>query len=428
MKIFSVAKNSIADELGIKAGDELLAFDGFPVTDVLDYDYYDSLENFVMTVRSGGEVTDYEIEKYDDEELGLELDREIRVRSCRNNCIFCFVDQLPKEELRSTLRVKDDDYRHSFIFGNYVTLTNVTGRELERIIRIKLSPLYVSVHSSDYAMRNKLLGINHAPAIPDIVTQLRKLHAGGIRVHAQIVYCPDVNEDVEQTIRDISPYTESLAIVPVGLTRDCNPELRRVDCEHARRILDIVDKWQRKLLAERGTRYVFASDELYLAAEREIPPYEAYEDFCQIENGIGLIAAFVHDFENALADCASGHVGEMSIATGLSAKPLIERCAQKLTAKFGGKIHVYGIRNDFFGESVTVAGLVVGRDIAAQIGGKPLGERLVLPRIMLREFQSVFLDGYTVERLESELKVKVQIIQPDGESFVREITGNEESV
>ncbi len=428
MKIFSVAKDSVAAELGIRAGDELLAFDGYPVIDVLDYDYYNSSECFVMRIRSGGEITDCRIEKEEDEDLGLELDREISVRSCRNHCVFCFVDQLPPEDLRSTLRVKDDDYRHSFIFGNYVTLTNVTDRELERIIRIKLSPLYVSVHTSDHALRKKLLGTEGAPEIPDIMAQLRKLHSGGIRVHAQVVYCPGINDDVDQTIRDISPYTESLAIVPVGLTKNCNPALKHIDKESASRIVDVVEKWQTKLLPERGTRYVFASDELYLAAGRQIPPYETYEDFYQIENGIGLIAAFRHDFEAAMEQFRAGNVGEISIATGVSAYPLIAACAAKVEKKFGGKIHVYEIRNKFFGESVTVAGLVVGSDLLRQLKGKPLGDRLILPRIMLREFTDVFLDGYTVKDLERDLGVPIKIIQPDGESFVRGLIGEEDNV
>lgn len=424
MEILEVNENGIAAELGIAAGDELLAFDGFSVTDVLDYDYYNSCENFTMRVRSGDEVVDYEIEKYDYEDLGLELSRDIPVRSCRNNCVFCFVDQLPREELRSTLRVKDDDYRHSFIFGNYVTLTNVTDRELERIIRIGLSPLYVSVHTSNGELRSKLLGTcGQKTPIPDIKAQLKKLHGGGIKIHAQIVYCPTFNDDLDETITDIYPYTQSLAVVPVGLTRNCNPLIKKVDKASAQKVIAVVEKWQKKLLAERGTRYVFAADELYLKAEKEIPPYEAYEDFSQIENGIGLIAAFKHDFEFALDKCDSESAGEISIATGESAYPLICECAKKTQEKLGGKIRVYKIRNDFFGESVTVAGLIVGRDIAAQLKGKPLGHALILPRVMLRETCDVFLDGMTLSELERELGVKIKVIQPDGESFVKEIIG-----
>lgn len=418
MKILAVVKNSVADELGIRAGEELVSFDGFPVTDVLDYDYYNSCENFTMCVRSATEEVDYEIEKYEDEDLGLELSREIPVRSCRNHCIFCFVDLLPPEELRNTLRVKDDDYRHSFIFGNYVTLTNVSDREIDRIVRLKLSPLYVSVHTSDPSLRRKMLGLEGKKA-PDIVEQLRRLHAGGIRVHAQIVYCPGVNEDLDSTVRDIAPYTQSLAVVPVGLTANANPALKSVDSESAQRVVRTVRQWQEKMFAERGTRYIFAADELYVKAGIDVPPYDYYEDFSQIENGIGLIAAFRHDFAVALQRYTVGNVGEVSIATGESAYPLISECAAVVEQKFGGKIRVYKIRNDFFGTSVTVAGLIVGRDIIAQLSGKPLGERLVLPRVMLRELGDVFLDGCTVEKLSQALGVPVQMILSDGESFVK---------
>lgn len=418
-----MTENGIANELGIVAGDELLAFDGFPVIDVLDYDFYNSRERFVMRVKTADEIVDYDIEKDDDEDIGMELTREIPVRSCRNHCLFCFVDQLPPEELRDTLHVKDDDYRHSFIFGNYVTLTNVSAKELERIVRLKLSPLYVSVHTSDAELRKKMLGLTDASAVPDIVEQLKTLHAGGIAVHAQVVWCPRINDDLDETIADIAPYTQSLAVVPVGLTKNGNPALFRVDKSGAQRVIDTVEKWQERFLQTRGTRYVFAADELYLKAERAIPSYEAYENFSQIENGIGLIASFCHDFDEALARYDMGNVGEVSIATGESAYPLIRKCARIVTEKYGGTVHVYKIRNDFFGDTVTVAGLIVGKDLCAQLRDKRLGERLLLPHVMLREAGDVFLDGCTVAQLEKELNVKIQILPADGESFVAGLIG-----
>ncbi|MDE7395146.1 MAG: DUF512 domain-containing protein, partial [Clostridiales bacterium] len=266
MKILAVSDNGVAKELGIKAGDFLLSFDGHAVVDVLDYDYYNSVERFTMTVKSGEEITDYEIEKDEDEDLGLELSRDIPVRQCRNHCVFCFVDQLPKTDLRPTLRIKDDDYRHSFIFGNYVTLTNVSEKEIERIIRLKLSPLYVSVHAADPELRRTLLGIPSSQAIPDILVQLRALHAGSIKVHAQAVLCAGLNDDVDDLIEKIEPYTQSLALVPVGLTKGHNPQLRPLTQEEAARIIKTTEKWQKALLLRRGTRYVFAADELYIKA------------------------------------------------------------------------------------------------------------------------------------------------------------------
>ena len=423
MKILSVSPNGVAKELGIQSGDFLLSFDGHAVVDVLDYDYYNSAEHFTMTVKRGNEVTDYEIEKDEDEDLGLELSRDIPVRQCRNRCVFCFVDQLPKTELRSTLRVKDDDYRHSFIFGNYVTLTNLSEKDLARIIRLKLSPLFVSVHAADPALRRKLLGIEPPQEIPDILEQLRTLHAGGIQVHAQAVLCAGLNDDIDDLIAKIEPYTASLALVPVGLTKGHNPALRPLTKDEAARILGQTEAWQQKLLSKRGTRYVFAADELYLRAGLPVPPYEAYEDFSQIENGVGLIASFKHDFEDAIARIEKAHIGECSIATGVSAYPLIRDCAAVLTQKFGGTIRVYEIKNDFFGHTVTVAGLLTGRDILAQLKGKPLGERLVLPRVMLREFSDAFLDDMTVSQLSASLGVPVEIAGADGESLVLGLIG-----
>lgn len=422
MKILKVDKNSIADELSIKAGDELIGFDGHIAEDILDYEYYCSKENFIMTVNCGGEEIDFEIEKYTDEEIGLDFSREIPVKSCKNNCIFCFVAQLPKSEtLRKTLKVRDDDYRHSFISGNYVTLTNVSDDEIERIIRLKLSPLYVSVHSTNASMRNKLLGVKSSP---NIMVQLNKLKSAGIDVHTQIVYCPGFNDDVEDSVKDLCVVAKSLAIVPVGLTRGHNPVLRAVSKSDAEKIVDIVEKFQPLMLSKTGTRFVFAADEFYIKADRPVPPAENYEDFSQIENGIGLIAAFKSDFDYAISQIDFKNakdivIGEVSIATGKSAFKLIKEHADKLTSLFGGKIRVYQVENDFFGETVTVAGLIVGRDILNRLKGEPLGEKLVLPRTMLREFGDVFLDNMTVSELSGKLGVPVQISAADGEGFVK---------
>lgn len=422
MRIADIEIGSIAEELGICPGDELIAFDGHNVTDVLDYNYYNECENFVMTVRHGDEIIDYEIEKYLDEELGLVLDEELGTRVCRNKCIFCFVDQLPKRELRNTLRVKDDDYRLSFISGNYVTLTNDSNSDLERIVRLKLSPLYISVHTADLSLRRKMLG---NPKAPDILKQLRYLKEGGIRMHAQIVYCPDINEDIAETAVAVAPYCESLAVVPVGLTKDCNTALRAVEKEDAQRVIAAITPIQEAMLQSRNTRFVFLADEFYVKAEQDVPPYECYEDFSQLENGIGLIAAFRHDFESSLRDVEFAEIGHICIATGCSAYPIIKWAADKLTDKFGGRISVYAIRNDFFGNSVTVAGLVTGGDIYRQLKDLDIGEKLILPKCMFKEFQDVFLDDMPVSELSRKLGVPIKIINTDGESFVKGCTQHE---
>ncbi len=417
MRIVCVEPGSVGDELGLVAGDELTALDGYAVEDVFDYEYYNEAENFSMSVMRNGELLEFDIEKYPDEDLGLEFDREMPPRTCRNHCMFCFVDQLPKGELRPTLKVKDDDYRHSFLSGTYVTLTNVTDAEIERIIRLKLSPLYISVHSADPQLRLKLLGIRRAP---DLLSQMQRLHAGGIAMHAQIVYCPDINEDYIETARAIRPYTESLAIVPVGLTAYSNPAVRAVTPSDARRVVANVRAFADECLAQSGTRYMFASDELYLKAGLSVPPYADYEDFVQIENGVGLVAMFLHDFEEALRT-ATGAPGRCSIATGVSAYPMIAECAKRLTDRLGGEIQVYCVENRFFGSSVTVAGLITGGDLLRTLKGCDLGERLLLPAVMLREFGDVFLDNMTVGELSAALETPIEIMPPDGESFVTRI-------
>lgn len=415
MKILAVQQGSVCAELGIRPGDELLALDGHKVVDILDYEFYLSAEHFTMTVARSREITEYEVEKYEDEDLGLEFDREIEPRTCKNHCLFCFVDQLPKQDLRATLRIKDDDYRHSFISGNYITMTNMSDADIERVIRLRLSPLYVSIHSTDETVRRKLLGVKRSPVL---LEQVKRLHAGGIRLHGQIVYCPGINDDYERTALDAAPYFDSLAIVPVGLTRDRNPQLVPVTADCARQVVARVTDLQARFLREKGTRFVFAADEFYTKADLDVPPYESYEDFPQIENGVGLIAQFIRDFEDGMADF-TGTPGRCSIATGESAARLIRRCADRLTAKFGGEIRVFAIRNDFFGDTVTVAGLVTGGDIYKQLKGKDLGERLIVPSVMLREFKDVFLDDMRVSELADKLGVPVQPIPAGGYDFVR---------
>lgn len=416
MYITEVDKNSVGAELGIKAGDELVAFDGHDVEDILDYDFYNESENFVMRIKRCEELIDFDIEKDADEDLGLSFNEELTTRVCRNKCLFCFVDQLPKRELRKSLHIKDDDYRLSFISGSYVTLTNVSHKDMERIVRLKLSPLYISVHTSDAKLRSAMLG---NPKAPDILEQLKFLHDGGIKMHAQIVYCPGVNDDVVKTARETAPYCESLAVVPVGLTKDCNRQLRHVTKVDAERMIDAVEPLQSEFLAEKGTRYVFLADEFYVIANRTVPDYESYEDFVQIENGVGMIALFNREVQEALSEVGSAEVGRISIATGEAAYETIRAAADKVTERFGGQIDVYAVKNSFFGDTVTVAGLVTGGDIFRTLCGKDLGNRLMLPRCMLKEFGDVFLDNMTVNELENKLGVKIRIVGTDGYSFVK---------
>ena len=418
MKILGVEKNSVGDELSIVEGDELVSFDGYKAVDILDYEFYDSQENFTMGIRHGGEEILYEIEKEPFETLGLEFDREIKIRSCRNNCIFCFVNQLPEgESLRDTLRVKDDDYRHSFISGNYVTLTNLSDFDVERIIRLKLSPLYISVHSTNDSLRNRMLGITDGrPILP----LLRRFAGAGIAMHTQIVYCPRINEDLERSICELSEVAETLAIVPVGLTKNANPQLTPVTKTEAERVIALTEKYQRKFLEEKGTRFVWASDEFYVKAQKHVPSGETYEDYPQIENGVGLLAKFEEDFSFALSSAKNSN-NHVSVATGESAYEFIKAHADTLCKKLGCDIKVHKIKNTFFGDTVTVAGLVVGRDIYGQLKGKDLGQRLIIPSVMLKEFNDVFLDNMTVNELERKLNIKITVADSTGDGFVRAI-------
>ena len=419
MRILGVDKNSIGEELGLKEGDEIVSFDGYKAVDILDYEFYDSSESFTLGVKRGEEETVYEIEKEPFETLGLEFDREIKIRSCRNNCIFCFVGQLPKDEnLRDTLRVKDDDYRHSFISGNYVTLTNLSDFDVERIIRLKLSPLYVSVHTVDDCLRNRMLGIRESrPLLP----LLKRFYDAGIVLHTQIVYCPGINEDLEQSVIKLSEICSTLAIVPVGLTKDANPMLRPVSKSEAEKVIALTEKYQAKLIETKGTRFVWASDEFYVKADKPVPSGEIYEDYPQIENGVGLLAKFEEDFAYALKT-AEKHKCRVSMATGESAYEFIKAHADILNEKLGCEITVYKVENEFFGKTVTVAGLVVGRDIYKTLQGKDLGQRLIIPSTMLREFHDVFLDNMTVNELSRKLGVKITVADATGDGFVAAIT------
>lgn len=414
MKISAVEKKSIAEEVGLKAGDDIISICGKKCVDVLDYENCLALSCVTLEAERQGTITEYEIEKEEYEDLGLSFE-EFTIRQCRNKCIFCFVDQLPSNEnIRPSLRIKDDDYRMSFISGTYITLTNLSDKDIDRILSLHLSPLYISVHSTDDVIRKYMLGVKDTPPIMPI---LQKLFDGGIKIHAQIVYCPEINEDYENSFKDLSPLVSTLAVVPVGLTKNCNPVLKEVDEFSATKVIKAVERFQKLNLEKYGNRKIYASDEFYIKANYPIPDYETYEEFEQIENGVGLIAQFNHDFEEAFTT-AEGKALNVSIATGVSAYDFIKAAADKINEKFDGKIKVYKIINEFFGATVTVAGLTVGSDIARELQGKYLGDELIITRTMLKEFGDCFLDNMTIEELQEKLRVKVRAISPTGDAFV----------
>lgn len=409
-KIIGVKKNSVSSQLGIKSGDCLLAFDGYPIKDILDYHYYDEMEEFVMTVKCDDEIIDFEIEKDFDESLGLDLDESMELSPirCKNKCKFCFVDQLPKG-MRETLYVKDDDYRLSFVSGNYITLTNVFEEELERIIRLHLSPLYVSVHATDNNIKNQLVT---NPEGAKTFEKIKFLVEHNIEINTQIVLCPNENDGdvLRKSLEDMAslrPKLKSVAVVPVGLTkhREGLYPLTLVDEKKALETIEIIREINKKY----GV-FVYPSDEFYIKAKLPLPEYEEYGDFEQIENGVGLVRTFENDLKLALDGVRQTKSrAKVSLITGESFGDFLSEYCKLLEEKFIGlQCDVIKIKNDFFGHSITVAGLITAGDIINQCKGT-LHKNVVIPNSMLREFTTTFLDGMSVKELEKELKVKIHI-------------------
>jgi putative radical SAM enzyme (TIGR03279 family) len=415
LEIVSVETGSIADELGIQSGDTLVEVNGEPVNDLVDYLIEEPKESLHITLtRASGDVWAVDIEHDADEPLGLVLPHP-EPKQCGNNCIFCFVHQLPRG-MRRTLYVKDEDYRFSFLYGAYVTLTNLAEEDLQRILNKKLSPLYVSVHAADHMLRQKLLG---NPA-PDVMPILRKLVAGGIEVHTQVVVCPKINDEqhLAQTCRELvelAPGVQSLAVVPVGLTghRQRLPELRPHTRQEALDLIEWVETRQSELLEQLGTRFIFAADELYLKAEKEFPALSVYEDLSQVENGVGLIPQFRSQVEEVLEIAGPLELPPISLVTGVSACADIKAFANKLADKCGLDLRVHVIENDFFSGFVTVTGLLTGQDLLAQLAEQDLGEIIIVPDVMLREGEEVFLDDVSIEDLVERFDKQVEIVAAD---------------
>ena len=423
IKISNLERNSIAKRLGLRKNDEIVAFNDEPCKDMLDVAYFDSQSQFTVTVKRGKQLLTFEVKKDEKRDMGWNFYDEsyIEPRWCANKCIFCFVDQLPKGQ-RKTLYVKDDDWRLSFVSGNFVTLTNLTDNELARIKDKKFSPLYVSVHATDDEVRRKLLG--NAKARP-IVPLLKELAASGITMYTQVVMCPDYNdgEVLAKTMSDLFalyPAVQNLAVVPVGLTKyRCGLQaLQQVDKAVASQTIDMVEAFDAQCVKSTGSHFVYCSDEMYVLAEREIPPYEYYGDFEQLENGVGLVADMRYQFDLALRDAVAAKKQSFTVVTGVAATPFVQQVIDKAKHLFPElKANVVTVINKFFGESVTVAGLVVGRDIVDTLRGRnDLGEVLLLPRVMLRETEDVFLDGMTLDELKRIVGKKV-VITSDGYDF-----------
>ena len=424
LKVKKVKKNSIAYQLGIEAGDEIVAFENFPCEDELDYLYFSSLPRFWMTVKDSREKKLHEVrvEKDEMEDVGLTFEKNTKIRTCHNNCVFCFVDQMPKG-MRESLYVKDDDYSMSFACGNFVTLTNLSDEGLQRIIRLNLSPLYVSVHTLNKQLRCELLRNRFAGKI---VEQIDALAKAGIEMHCQAVIVPNRNDgdELEFTARELFKYypiVKDLACVPTGLTkyRDGLTKIDDVDKEYSIKLLDRVDK----LNEEFGVNFLLPADEYFIKAEREFKAKDFYGEFEQIENGIGLTRKFIDEFENELNAITgelkkNGRRKKYLLISGVSAKKVNEQIAKKAMEKIDGlTVDVLAIENDFFGKTVTCTGLLTGRDIlSAVIQYKKTNnfDALIIPKNTLKEFEDVFLCGMTLKELKTGAKLKKVIVNRDG--------------
>ncbi|MDH3809896.1 MAG: DUF512 domain-containing protein [Desulfuromonadales bacterium] len=415
LEILSVEAGSIAEELGIQAGDSLVAVNGEPVNDLVDYLIEEPKESLhVALKRASGDLWALDVEHDSEEPLGLVLPHP-EPKQCGNNCVFCFVHQLPRG-MRRTLYVKDEDYRFSFLYGAYVTLTNLTEEDLQRILNKKLSPLYVSVHAADHMLRQKLLG---NPA-PDVMPILQQLVAGGIEVHTQVVVCPQINdgEQLAQTCRELvalAPCVKSLAVVPVGLTghRQRLPELRPHTRQEALELVEWVEITQENLLERLGTRFIFAADELYLKAEKDFPSLSVYEELSQVENGVGLIPQFRSQADEVLDIAEPLDLPPISMVTGVSAADDIKAFARRLADKCGLDLRVHVIENDFFSGHVTVTGLLTGQDLLTQLAEQDLGDILMIPDVMLREGEEVFLDDVSIDNLVERFDKQIEVVAAD---------------
>ena len=418
-----VQSGSIAEELGIEPGDRLLEIDGNVIEDIFDYQSYVEAEELVVLVeKPDGEQWEMEIEKEADEGLGIEFEEGLmdEYHSCHNKCIFCFIDQMPPN-MRDTLYFKDDDARLSFLMGNYITLTNLTEREAQRIIDLRISPINVSVQATEPQLRRTLLGNKDADKS---LEYMRAFGEAGIEMNGQIVVCPGWNdgEHLRRSIEDLMDIGfNSCSIVPVGLTkfRKGLARLEPVTKEKAGEIIDLVDEYGAKCLEKYGTRMFFCADEFYIKAERPLPDEEYYEEYQQLDNGVGMLRSTMNEFLSGLEDAESGDVASFTVATGKAAEPFIARLVAEAKKKFPQlRGEVVGIVNDFFGHTITVSGLVTGQDLIAQLKDRPtLGERVLIPANMLRHGEGVFLDDYTVEQVEQALGRRLTISETDGYSL-----------
>lgn len=430
-QIATVAPGSVAERAGIEPMDIIRQLNGVELLDIFDYYYYaDESVLEVLVEKPDHSLISISIEKEEGEDLGITFENGLMddYKSCHNKCIFCFIDQMPPG-MRETLYFKDDDTRLSFLQGNYVTLTNMKDEDIQRIIRYHLAPINISVHATNPELRCHML---HNRFAGDILKKIALLAEAGIEMNAQIVLCKGENdgEELERSIRellDFFPFIQSLSVVPVGLTkyRDNLYSLEPFEKEDAREVLDIIHRWQAVSFERHGSHFVHASDEWYLVAGVDLPEEKQYDGYPQLENGVGMLRLLMDEFREALSKERKHPFlkqKEVSVATGKLAAPYIQMLCEEFMNKFPKiKIHVYPIRNDFFGERITVSGLITGEDLIAQLKGRPLGDCLLIPQNMVRMQEQDFLDDVTIAQVNTALQVKVDIVKSSGQEFVKQL-------
>jgi len=445
--INKITLGSIAEEMEIEAGDVLVSINGNEIEDVFDYHYMVNDEYLEVLIRKAdGEEWELEIEKEYNEDLGIEFENGLMddYKSCTNNCIFCFIDQMPPG-MRETLYFKDDDSRLSFLQGNYITLTNMKDKDLDRIIHYHLAPINISVQTTNPELRCMML---HNRFAGDALKKIDRLYEAGIQMNGQIVLCKGVNdgEELERSIRDLTkylPYMESVSVVPVGLSkyREGLYPLEPFTKEDAIEVIETIEKWQNICMEEHDMHFVHASDEWYMLAERPLPEEDSYDGYLQLENGVGMMRLLMNEFIDALEDAKDAEHKEdmmtvlkeefdghhkVSLVTGRLAAPFLREMAEAFMKEFPGyEVEVVDIRNDFFGEQITVSGLITGQDLLAQTKERNLGNVLAIPCNMLRMGERVFLDDVTVEDVENALQVPVLIVKSSGFALLEAMFGYE---
>lgn len=431
--IKSVDLKSPADKAGLKEGYTLISINKNDIMDVLDYRFYQNNAKLrIEYIDDKGKIKRKRIKKEDCEELGLNFETYLmdKQHSCLNKCVFCFIDQLPKG-MRDSLYFKDDDSRLSFLFGNYITLTNITEHEIERIIKMHISPINISVHTTNPELRVKMMKNKNAG---NVLSVIKRFNDAGIKINCQLVLCPGYNdgEELKRTLSDLTELqnAECIAAVPVGLTkyRDGLADLVPFNPRTAAETIDIIDRYGEECIKKYGSRRIYASDEFYLLAKRQMPYADYYGEFLQLENGVGLWALLLKEATDAIAEeeYKLEQKRKISVVTGVAAYPLITEIVDKCKQKWDNlECKVYKIKNNFFGEKITVAGLVTATDIKEQLKGENLGEEMLIPAVMLRKEGDMFLDSITLNELSRDLGVKIIPVDNDGYSLIDALLGKE---